>query len=466
MVTLIAISFTVAVMRELTIFNILIRSSTNIHREMSKRIVRAKVVFFDSNPIGRILTRFSKDMAVLDLIVPSISVLVSYGLFRTVSVTVALCVVNFWLLIPLFFVLLYFIYTMKRASQAMVEAQRLDSIVRGPIHSLFAMVVNGLISIRAYDQLDFFKRQFMNEAELSANVTFTYVITNRYLGFRYDCGIVVLTIIASSCCIAFKDVIDTELLTFSLQILTDVTIYFSIAMRFVAEMQNFMTSAQSIHQYTLLEEEDALEKKIDKEILTSAIKEQPGSTQKGRKSWPVHGSIEFSNVMMRYRPTLEPSIQNLSFTVQPGMKVGIVGRTGSGKSSILQILFRLCETCEGFVKIDGVDIKDIGLHMLRQSIAFIPQQPFLLQGTVRENLDPFKEKSDDEIMKVLSEVKLDKTVKELNAGLMTAVTESSSLFSVGQKQLICLARAMLLKTKILVLDEATANVDLSTDNFI
>ena len=148
---LIVINYLVSVLRENTIFNLVIRATTNAHKAMAERIVRAKVVFFDSTPIGRILTRFSKDMAVLDYIVPAGMCLLSYGLFRTISVTIALCIVNYWLLIPLFFVLIYFIYIVKRAAQAMIEAQRLDSIVRGPIHSLFAMVVNGLISIRAYD---------------------------------------------------------------------------------------------------------------------------------------------------------------------------------------------------------------------------------------------------------------------------------------------------------------------------
>lgn len=216
MIILIGVSFLVSVCREATIFNILIRSTSNMHVEMAKRIVRARVVFFDSNPIGRILTRFSKDMAVLDLIVPPTAVLVSYGIFRTTSVTIALCVVNYWLVIPLIFVLFYFVYIVKRASRAMVEAQRLDSVVRGPIHSLFAMVVNGLISIRAYDKLDFFKKQFMNEAELSANVTFTYITTNRWLGFRFDVGIVTLSLAASVMCMAFKGSIDDELLTLSL----------------------------------------------------------------------------------------------------------------------------------------------------------------------------------------------------------------------------------------------------------
>ena len=151
MILLIGLAFICAFLREVTILSIIIRSTSNMHREMAQKILRSKVVFFDANPIGRILTRFSKDMAVLDLIVPQVAVLITYGIFRTTSVAIALCIVNYWLLIPLVFVVSYFIYVVKRSIQAMVEAQRLDSVVRGPIHSLFAMIVNGLVSIRAYD---------------------------------------------------------------------------------------------------------------------------------------------------------------------------------------------------------------------------------------------------------------------------------------------------------------------------
>ena len=151
MILLIGLAFICAFLREVTILSIIIRSTSNMHREMAQKILRSKVVFFDANPIGRILTRFSKDMAVLDLIVPHVAVLITYGIFRTASVAIALCIVNYWLLIPLVFVVSYFIYVVKRSIQAMVEAQRLDSVVRGPIHSLFAMIVNGLVSIRAYD---------------------------------------------------------------------------------------------------------------------------------------------------------------------------------------------------------------------------------------------------------------------------------------------------------------------------
>lgn len=219
----------------------------------------------------------------------------------------------------------------------------------------------------------------------------------------------------------------------------------------LAEIQNMMTSSQRIYQYTQLDSEDLLVKPNDKKIA----------------NWPTAGEIKFDNVSMKYRPTMDLSLQGLSCHVQAGMKVGIVGRTGAGKSTILQVLFRLTDSCEGKILIDGEDIKNVGLHHLRKNIAYIPQQPFLIQGSIRENLDPFHEYSDEAINQTLKDVNLLEHIEtNCKNGLSTVLTESNNVFSLGQKQLLCLGRAIIRKTKMLVLDEATANVDLETDNFI
>jgi len=186
-----------------------------------------------------------------------------------------------------------------------------------------------------------------------------------------------------------------------------------------AELENSMTSSQRMIAYTKLDLEDELEKPADKEL--------------EERNWPQSGKIEFQSATMRYRPQLDPSIVDVNFKTEAGMIVGIVGRTGSGKSSILQTLFRLVEVSSGRIMLDGVDIKSVGLHILRKSIAFIPQSPFLIQGTIRENLDPFKESTDQQIDSVLKEVEMYDKIYSFEKNLSTYVAESNNLFSIGQK---------------------------------
>jgi len=344
--------------RALIVFKIVLGGATGMHNKMTEVVLRANVLFFDSHPIGRILTRFSKDMIVLDQLIPPFALLLIFGVFRTITVAITVGVVNPWLFIPIAISLTLMFYVMRIGSASMVESQRMDAIFRGPVHSTFAMVVNGLVSLRANKKVDFFRINFIYNLEKGANATFCYNVANRWLGVRLDLTCLLFSSAAVIFAISFKGQIESAQLSFTLQIITDVIVFFSFSLRLFAEFENFMTSSQRIYEYTELDQEDELEKAEDHKLES--------------RGWPMNGKIEFDDSVMSYRPELDPSIKNLTCKVQAGMKVGIVGRTGAGKSSILQALFRLSELTSGKIKIDGSDLKEVGLHTLRKNIAFIP----------------------------------------------------------------------------------------------
>lgn len=210
-----------------------------------------------------------------------------------------------------------------------------------------------------------------------------------------------------------------------------------------AEIENEMVSVERVCEYVKVPAEKTIDS--DREILPSIY-------------WPEDGEIVFKNLSMKYSESSQPSINNINLKINAKEKLGIVGKTGAGKSSIIQAIFRLAIN-DGQILIDGVDINNINLYLLRSKIAIIPQDPVLFSGTIRYNLDPFGNNSDDDIWKALDEVALKSYVQSLNEGLNYKICDNGINLSVGQKQLVCLARAILRKNRILILDEATSNID-------
>lgn len=281
------------------------------------------------------------------------------------------------------------------------------------MHQILGTIINGLVSIRVIRRINYLRKKLLNEVELSANTMFMFISIHRWMGIRMDLASLLFIITVGVFAFAFKS--QVEEIAFTLQIVLDLIFFLSITIRFYGEFENYTTSSQKVYDYTQLPAEDLLVKKSDKQL----------------ENWPSKGKVEFQNCTMRYRKNLEPALRSMSISVEAGMKVGIVGRTGAGKSTILQTLFRLVELEEGRILIDGQDIRQVGLHKVRTNIGFIPQTPFLMRGTVRENLDPFENYTDEQVNSVLKQTQLYDYVQSLEGGLKATVTEQ--LFSAGQK---------------------------------
>mgnify|MGYP002623134508 CR=1 FL=1 len=440
-------------LKNLIFYSFIMDGSHRLHDKMLRTVIRNPTSFFDTNPVGRVLNRFSNDVGVLDYYLPSISFQVVEAFFYFLGILITVWVTSPLILIPTIaqMVLLYF--HIKYCLEGITQTKRYDLVSRSPLYSLFSLTLSGLVVVRSFQQENNFKIKFRELLNRNTKACFGFWIANRILGFGID-YLSSLTAIATIVIIILIKSSDSSLSGLSITYIITLVEFLQFQIRNTVQANSLMASTARVISYCNLRPEAPLQLPSDENY----------------KNWPQQGKIEMSNVYMKYRENTNHVIKGLSISVRPGEKIGCVGRTGAGKSSIIQLLFRIVEIDrelkDSFVKIDDVDIQTLGLHLLRNSISIIPQIPVVFSGSVRRNLDPLNQHTDEELWHALEEVKLKDYVSKLDHKLETDMTNVSSVFSVGQKQLICLARAILKKSKILVLDEATANVDFQTDNFI
>ncbi len=442
----------------------IIRGSTYFHDKMAANVLRSPMLFFDTTPIGRILNRFSEDMGMIDEHLPWVIIDLLEMVLNGVA-TFVVIVINIPPMAVIILVLMVvFNFIRKFFIPASRELKRLRSIQKSPVFSHLQELVNGVETLRAYDQQDRFVHK--NTMYLDARITTDYMLTmcNRWLGMRLQTISALLLLTSGLFVIA---TIDTEIqlsaamvglvMTYALSITSLLT---GIVRRW-AEVESRSVSIERLVEYCNLPSEAPMY----------------NDATKPKETWPASGAIDFVNYSTKYRANLDPVLKNITLDIKPCEKIGIVGRTGAGKSSLTLALFRIIEATAGHIEIDSINTSTLGLFDLRHKLSIIPQDLHTIEGTVRQNLDPFGEFSDARLWEILALAHLrdhvaGMTTKDEEAsgheriGLDAQVYEGGSNLSLGQKQLLCLARALLNPSKVLVLDEATAAVDVQTDKIV
>ncbi|XP_058980635.1 multidrug resistance-associated protein 1 isoform X13 [Musca domestica] len=426
-----------------------LHSSMSVFHVLLLKVFKWPMELFDTTPVGRIISRFAKDIDTCDTVLP-----LSFQSFLNTCFSVLATIVVISMSTPIFLAVIIpiaFLYYFAQRFYVATSRQlmRLESVSRSPIYSHFGETVTGVSTIRAYAVQDRFIDESDNKVDKNQICKYPSLIANRWLAIRLEM-VGNLIILFASLFAVLGGQTNPGLVGLSVSYALQVTQTLNWLVRMSSDIETNIVAVERIKEYGETKQEAPWE------IENSKVP----------RDWPEQGQVCFEDFKVRYREGLDLVLRGISFKIAGGEKVGIVGRTGAGKSSLTLALFRIIESAGGRILIDGIDISTLGLHTLRSRLTIIPQDPVLFSGSLRINLDPFEVKSDEEIWKALELSHLKTFVKSLPSGLNHEITEGGENLSVGQRQLVCLARALLRKTKVLILDEATAAVDLETDDLI
>ncbi|KAI3867586.1 hypothetical protein MKX03_010105 [Papaver bracteatum] len=430
---------------------VFLKTSQVFFLQILNSILHAPMSFFDTTPSGRVLSRASSDQTNIDLFIPFFMGLTIAMYITVISIVTVVCQVAWptvFLIVPLGLINIWYRGYFLASSR---ELTRLDSITKAPVIQHFSESVAGVMTIRCFRKQESFCQENVERVDANLRMDFHNNGSNEWLGFRLELiGSVFLCTSALFMVMLPSNIIKPEYVGLSLSYGLSLNTVLFYAVYMSCFLENRMVSVERVKQFINIPSESAW-----------VIKDN-----KPPPEWPTHGSVHLKQLQIRYRPNTPLILKGITLSIQGGEKVGVVGRTGSGKSTLIQAFFRVMEPSGGTIIIDGIDICKLGLHDLRSRYGIIPQEPVLFEGTVRSNIDPIGTYSDDEIWKSLERCQLKEVVAGKPDKLDSLVVDSGDNWSVGQRQLLCLGRVMLKKSRILFMDEATASVDSQTDGVI
>uniref|UniRef100_A0A4W5RYK3 ATP-binding cassette sub-family B member 6 n=1 Tax=Hucho hucho TaxID=62062 RepID=A0A4W5RYK3_9TELE len=427
-----------------------IRAATVVHNRLLDTVLKATVTFFDTTPLGRILNRFSSDLYSVDDTLPFFLNILLANIFGLLGMLVVMSYGLPWFLVSLLPLGLLYHCTQSFYRHTSRDLKRLCSLTLSPVYSHFSETLSGLGTIRASSSASRFEEENERRLEQNQRCLFLSNAAMQWLDIRLQMiGVIVVTGISVIAVIQhqFKS-IDPGLVGLSLSYALSITGLLSGLIFNFTQTEMQLVSVERTEEYS-----------------TTLPTEPQHSNPQVPTSWPEQGWVEFRGAVLSYREGLPNALDGVSLVVRPGEKVGVVGRTGSGKSTLFLALFRMVELNQGQILLDGVDTSQVGLAQLRSKLAIIPQDPFLFSGTVRENLDPCGCHSDLRLLEALEHCHLSPVINRIG-GLGAEVGERGKSLSLGQRQLLCLARALLTEANILCIDEATASVDQKTDKLL